>query len=103
MFKSDEQRSHERKLAEISAKSEMLSSIVSDADLSKVVILPKHILKLAFIIGVYYDEKNKLTKIEYFEFDTNNSFGVRATKYISIPENDMSFEDIKAEIKNSSK
>lgn len=54
-----EQWCHEKKLAEIKAKSDTLSNIVQNADLNKVVILPSVILKLAFITEIIYNPSEK--------------------------------------------
>lgn len=104
MFSKDDQREHEKIIANIEAKSSLISELLKKANLSKLVILKSQILKLDFIIKVSDCTKHSdqhSASIEYFDFDFSKSYCSNSTKIIWVEQSDMSFEEVLEAVKNA--
>lgn len=102
MFGNDEKREHEKIICNIEAKKVMVAELLKNANLSKIVILKKMVLKLDFIVEINQcDDNENSASIKYFDFEFNKEWCINTTKTIMIKKSDMSFDDVLEAVKSA--
>lgn len=101
--RKDDQREHEKILANIQAKSVLVTELIKKANLSKTVILKSQVLKLDFIINIEStcEESKHSAMINYFDFDFDKVYCPQSTKTIYVKREDMSFQEVIDAIKSA--
>lgn len=101
--RKDDQREHEKILANIQAKSVLVTELIKKANLSKTVILKSQVLKLDFIINIEStcEGSKHSAMINYFDFDLDKVYCPQSTKTIYVKREDMSFQEVIDAIKSA--
>lgn len=103
MFGNSDKREHEKIISNIEAKSLLVSELLKKANLSKIVVLKRNVLKLDFIVSIEEcSEKSDCSaSITYFDFEFNKSFCIQSTTTIYVKKSDMSFQDVLDAVKSA--
>ena len=103
MFGNDSKREHEKIISKIEAKALLVAELIKKANLSKLVVLKKNVLKLDFIVSIEEcsEQSDNSASITYFDFEFDKSFYIQSTKNINVKKSDMSFQDVLDDVKSA--
>ncbi len=103
MFGNDSKREHEKIISKIEAKALLVAELIKKANLSKLVVLKKNVLKLDFIVSIEEcsEQSDNSASITYFDFEFDKSFYIQSTKNINVKKSDMSFQEVLDAVKSA--